>query len=422
MSVFSIIYILLAVALLLTVMKSRLDLVTICSVCFIVYSIYCIPGIGISGFYRPKLSCNLYFMIYIQIALIFIFSVLTDKREKRIRKNLAEFQQIPFNVASEKRIEITFYIYTAIIFCFAFSNIIAIGVNTFLSGKENVWEKTNILYIISLYGTYPSFAYGIHKKKVVIWLPALLIELTIFIAGSRAFTATMIILLLCEFGSILWKKRKSNLVIYLLGATAIVFLLIYRMIDTKIMHGDFSGALTTLSDPNVWKSALEFNEPRVIIANYDYVLTQKTQLPAEDILYRILDFIPGFSKIVPMRLQFPEYFSDWLQQEVQGSAGVGGTIWGESYAMFGYVGISLFTILWLMFIKACSRHLDYPRPSSYFIVSIGTYLAWYINRLDFNRVAQACKVILFCYIIWMVIYLAMGGSVRTLQKFAVRKN
>ncbi len=415
MSIYSIVYILLSVILLMTVLRTRLDLITVCAICFIVYSIYCIPGIGVSGFYRPHLSPFLYGMVFLQMILIISFILITDRRERK-KKTTLELEESVFIAAAsnredKKRIDTAFFIYTIIIFLFAFVNVVSVGWSTFSSGKANVWDRVNVFYVISLYGAYPSFAYGIHNREKRIWIPALLIEMTIFIAGSRAFLATMIVMLLCEFGSVRWQKNKSNMKIYLIGAVAIVFLLIYRMVDKKIMNGDFAGALSTLSNPRVWKVALEFNEPRVIIANYDYVLTQKTHLPIGDSIYRIIDFIPGLSKIIPIKLSFPEFFSDWLTKQVHGSAGVGGTIWGESYAMLGVLGIPLFTTLWLLFISKCNDHLDYPKPGSYFLVSIGTYLAWYINRLDFNRVGQACKVTLFCFLIWAAVFFILGGKI-----------
>ena len=66
---------------------------------------------------------------------------------------------------------------------------------------------------------------------------------------------------------------------YILGGTAVIFLLIYRKIDTYIMIGDISGAIRILRNPLIWAQALEFNEPRVIIANYDYVPVSYTHLP-----------------------------------------------------------------------------------------------------------------------------------------------
>jgi len=63
--------------------------------------------------------------------------------------------------------------------------------------------------------------------------------------------------------------------------------------------------------------------------------------------------------------------------------------------------------------------LDYHENHSYFIVALGTYFAWYINRLDFNRVGQACKVMFFCFLIWAVIYMVLGGAVR-IGRFSIK--
>ena len=420
MSVYSIVYIIIAGILLLYTLKNRLDLLCISAVCFVVYSIYCIPGIGKSGFYRPDLSPMLYYCIYAQMLIILAFSYIANRVSVH-RRNAASslpceaIQSTGDDENHKKLIDYTFYAYTAVIVLFALVNIVSIGVSGFMAGKANVWEQSNVLYVISLYGTYPSFAYGIHNRKKWIWIPSLAVELTIFFAGSRAFAATMIIIAMCELGSRRWKDYKGNIRLYILGGIAIVFLLVYRMVDESIMSGDIAGAMATLSNAETWKTALEFNEPRVIIANYDYVLVKGFRLPLADTMYRIFDFIPGLNSALNIHLSYPEYFSDWLMAGVHGSAGVGGSIWGESYAMFGVFGIMLFTVLWLMFVKACSKHLDYHKDYSYFIVAVGTYLSWYINRLDFNRVGQSVKITFFCFLIWLAIYLVLGGKIKTLD-------
>ena len=423
MSEYSIVYIILAVFLLLYSLCNRLDLVCIASVCYIVYSMYCIPGIGISGLYRPNLSSTLYYSVYAQLIIIIIFVVYfrhVMKRKAAIanKQKMTGYSDVNRG-GSTRLLKKAFELYTLIIVIFSVTNIASIGWNSFSDGKSVVWEQTNIWYLISLYGAWPSFAYGIHTNNKKVWIPSLLVELTIFFAGSRAFTATIIIIFLCEKGTILWEKRKSYVKIYILGAIGVLFLLLYRMVDTFIMAGDISGAINTLSNPQTWLTALEFNEPRVIIANYDYSITSGIQLPIGDVIYRLIDFIPGLTKIFNIKLEYPEYYSTWLMEQVHGSAGVGGSIWGESYAMMGFIGIIIFTLIWLAFINLCNKHLDYHTSYSYFIVALGIYLAWYINRLDFNRVGQSCKVMLFCFLMWALIYLIMGGIIR-IGKFGFR--
>lgn len=422
MSGYSIVYIILAVFLLLYSLRNRLDLVCIASVCYIVYSIYCIPGIGISGFYRPNLSSTLYYSVYTQLIIIIMFVVYfryAMKRKVAIRNKQKMTGYSDVNGGSTRLLKKSFELYTLIITIFSVMNIASIGLSVFSAGKSVVWEQTNILYLISLYGAWPSFAYGIHTNNKKVWIPSLLIELTIFFAGSRAFTATIIIIFLCEKGSILWKKRKSYMKVYALGAIGVLFLLLYRMVDTYIMAGDINGAINVLSNSQTWLTALEFNEPRVIIANYDYSITSGIQLPIGDVMYRLIDFIPGLTAIFNIKLEYPEYYSTWLMDQVHGSAGVGGSIWGESYAMMGFFGIVIFTLIWLGFVNLCNKHLDYHASYSYFFVALGTYLAWYINRLDFNRVAQSCKVMLFCFLIWAFIHFVMGGIIR-IGKFSFR--
>ena len=95
--------------------------------CFIVYSIYCIPGIGISGYYRPKLSHELYYLIYLQIFIIFIFLFITRAAEKGktikfIKNNYLFEQKKETDVQYPKILDTSFYIYTTIMVVFAVIN------------------------------------------------------------------------------------------------------------------------------------------------------------------------------------------------------------------------------------------------------------------------------------------------------------
>ena len=421
---YSIIYLLLVVGIFIYTIKNRLDILSVSAVCFVVYSMYCFFGYGISGQYRPALSVRLYLLVYLQMILIMGFIIFSRYNEK-YRKYPKLLKYVPdtyVDVSGNKTLTNSFYIYTAVIVLFALINVCKVGVSGFLAGKETVWGQVNILYIISLYGAYPSFAYGIHTRNKWIWIPSLLVELTIFIAGSRAFTATMIIMVLCELGVSYWKKKQRNFEIYMLGAGAIVFLLIYRSVDKAIMQGDIASMLQTLLNGNTWLEALEFNEPRVIIANYDYALTSGIRLPLGDVIYRIIDFVPGLPSLIPIDLAYPEYFSDWLFTELQGSAGVGGTIWGEAHAMMGIVGVILFTCIWMQFVGLANKHLNYHKPYSSFLIAEGTYLAWYINRLDFNRVGQSVKITLLCFLLWLGIYFLLGGEIKAGKKFRLQRD
>lgn len=423
MSIYSCIYLFLAIVIILIVAFQHLDMLSVAAVCFVVYSIYCIPGIGISGFYRPHLSSKLYGFVYLQMIII-IFVLLKRTSEQMAEQGISHLKKHLVTKEEIENVTVTraYGIYTIIMLLFMLMNVIRIGFDVFAAGKLLVWEKTDIFYLISLYGAFPSFAYGIRYHKYWMAISGLLIELTIFFAGSRAFLATMMIILLCEWGYRLWKQNKSSLRVYLIGALAILFLLIYRAIDVYIMKGDISGALNVLKQPETWAKALEFNEPRVIIANYDYALTTNMKLPLADVIYRIVDFIPGITKIVPFKLTYPEYYSTWLQEAVHGSEGVGGTIWGESYSMFGILGIPVITIVWLSVVSLCNRHIMMPRKGSPFLIAAGVYLAWYINRLDYNRVGQVVKVMLFCYLLWAGIYLVLGGVLEWKKRRVILNN
>ena len=407
----SLIYIILAVAVIIAIMRGKIDLISVCGACYILYTMYCIYGYGIAGFYRPKLSPKLYHYVYAQLLIILIYVVIKNYRDKKAKRKTRLYVQQADEAENKRAMDLSFYAYTAVIAAFAFINIARVGLSRFASGKANVWSSTNIFYIISLWGAFVSFAYGIHNKKRIIWIVSLVIELSIFFAGSRAFTASLIVIFLAEYGSTLWKNRTKNIYLYILAIAAVLFMIVYRTVDKQIMAGNISGALESLKNPEVWATALEFNEPRVIIANYDYAFTSGIRLPASDVVYRIIDFVPGATKLIPIKLSYPEFFSDWLRVQENASGGVAGTIWGESYAMLGPIGLLGATWLWLFLMDMCNRHLKYPGGHSYFLVGLGAYLSWYISRLDYNRVGQICKVLLLCYLIWGFFYMMLGGSI-----------
>ena len=419
---YSFLYLFMAVLFFVYTIKNRLDILAVGMVCYVVYTMYCFFGYGIAGLYRPKLSATLYWLVFTQMAMLLVYT------SRKRRKDGPQYLKKPERCAlpdeeavnENKRVTVAFELYTAVIVFFALINMIPLGFSGFTQGKAIVWENVNVLYIVSLYGAYPSFIYGLYTKKKRIWIPALLIECGIFFAGSRAFLATMIVMFLCERGVAMWRKKQNNRSVFILGALAICFLLIYRTIDKNVLEGNLRDALHTLSMPKTWLKALEFNEPRVIIANYDYCITSGIQLPFGDIIYRIIDIVPGMTRLVPIKLQYPQYFSDWLTASVHGSAGVGGSFWGESYAMWGPVGVILFTAIWMVWLRLANNHLDHHRPYSSFVVALGTYHAWYINRLDFNRVGQSIKVMFLCFLIWAFFYLVLGGELKIGKKIRIK--
>jgi len=140
----------------------------------------------------------------------------------------------------------------------------------------------------------------------------------------------------------------------------------------------------------------------------------------EDVIYRIIDVVPGMTALFPIELGYPEYFSDWLTESVHGSAGVGGSFWGESYAMWGPVGVVLFTALWMVWLRFANNHLDHHKPYSSFVIALATYHAWYINRLDFNRVGQSIKVMFLCFLIWSCFYLMLGGELKIGKRIRIK--
>ena len=208
---YSFIYLALVIVFFCFTIKNRLDILSVCMACFVVYSMYCFFGYGIAGLYRPQLSPALYGLVFLQMALILGITAKARKEDgaKYLVSPVKE-EQSPAAIEENVRVTRAYCLYTAVMVFFTLINIVPLGISGFAAGKANVWENTNVLYVVSLYGAYPAFAYGIHAGKKRIWIPALLIEMTIFFAGARAFLATMIVLFLCERGVAMWRKTQKN--------------------------------------------------------------------------------------------------------------------------------------------------------------------------------------------------------------------
>ena len=198
---YSFIYLALVIVFFGFTIKNRLDILAVSMACFVVYSMYCFFGYGIAGLYRPKLSPILYGLVFLQMALILGITANARKKDGAKYLDLSEKEtQTPAAVAENVRLTRSYCLYTAVMVFFTLINILPLGFAGFAAGKANVWENTNVLYVVSLYGAYPAFVYGLHAGKKQIWIPAVLIEMTIFFAGARAFLATVIVLFLCERG------------------------------------------------------------------------------------------------------------------------------------------------------------------------------------------------------------------------------
>ena len=139
MTIYSWIYIILSIMVIIAIMKGKIDLISVCGACYILYTMYCIFGIGIAGFYRPRLSHKLYYYVYCQLLIIFFYLVWKNYRDKTEIKNSLENAHSVESIKESRAMKLSFIAYTCVIAAFSFVNMARIGFSGFASGKANVW-------------------------------------------------------------------------------------------------------------------------------------------------------------------------------------------------------------------------------------------------------------------------------------------
>ncbi|MFU1780579.1 hypothetical protein ACM16X_04265 [Haloarcula japonica] len=99
-------------------------------------------------------------------------------------------------------------------------------------------------------------------------------------------------------------------------------------------------------------------------------------------------------------------------------AGIGSNIWGEGYAIGGFIGLMLMVLLFLAVIVLLNGLLDSPNPPlKIFALVVTPYLAFYIHRLPSGGVLSLMSNFFIITILpWVIISLSNFNSSCTVEK------
>lgn len=283
-------------------------------------------------------------------------------------------------------------------FCYDIYNI---GIANLAGDKGYVWENVSVFYIFSMWAALSVFTYAIKNKKYIFLFlstPQILVHMFI---GSRAYFAAMIIILLVLFRDNMKDNFRSNFRVYFAGGVSFMAIMVYRKIIDYLKLFDFETIKLMLLDKETYLWVLRLGEPRIVLANYNYVINSNFRLDFSDITARFLSIFPFANRIITPTNHLE--FGAIIKEQLGAVYGLASTIWGEGHAMFGIIGIYIFYFLWIYLLKMGSDVLKRRSLSLYFIVPLVAYLSFYIHRLSFSKVIGNVKYLILTAIVWWLI-------------------
>lgn len=391
------------------VIRRRIDFFCVAAIFLMIYNFHCVYGeifissheqVGVS-YYYSKILPQVYFIVIGQMAFLAFYMLLNDYKEKEELKNNVKYKSFIVDSFDEETKYIIFKYLCAITWAIMLYNIFfKITLSYITADKSLVWKRIGGSYTLANWMGMATFAYGIKNKKYVLSLLSSAPVILHFFIGSRAYMTVLILIIIMNYSQSIGRSMIKHWKIILLGTGAGIFILVYKKIYELIKIKEFAAALDVLLDPETYSFAARLGEPRIILADLNYIIDKNIHLGMGAIWDRIIEIIPFASSIFTSNYTA---VSSLLKEGMSASYGLGSNIWGEFYAIGSYFGIFLMFFLWLKLLSwgnKCLRRNDY---SSYFIIPAIVYIAFYIHRQDFVKVVGYSKGALCAFVIYIII-------------------
>ena len=406
-------YFLLSLFLFIIIIRRRIDFLSVAAVSFILYTSNCLVGevwIFQSGYniYEAEISAKTYFLVCNQLIIIFAYLFMEEKGIKLSISNTCRRYRIRLAYSHLEASTSGGSCYWAFLFMTSamivwYTIFFRIGLGYFLSYAEKgmILSETNILFGLSMWSGMICFFYYYSKRNRMGTIASGVIILITVLLGSRAYLASVMVGVLVVKSYTLnerkidcrWRHRNRKII--LLGILMVFFLLIYKLIYKEVRAGDFEGMIRVLSSTDTWSSILDVDELRIVFANYNYSIENQLDLHSSDIIARIVSVIPFANDGIPT--YYPMRFSQLLQERVGTTYGLANSFWGECYAMGRGMFVLTMTVVWISFIRVLNNRII--RKKSPFLITIASYLSFYIHRLDWTQVMGCIKTVFLFYCI-----------------------
>lgn len=397
----------------LKLLTRKTDFYSVGAICHMIYNFHCARGVvfvsshEVRGayYYYATIEPRAYMVILAQMLLLFVAMCMKDKLAKRPNLRPLVIDKM------SNRVRFTLFCVACLIaWIIMLVNIGRIGVSTLLLDKSKIWGKVSGLYITSNWLGMAVFAYGFKEKHYLLAALGTAPVLLHFFIGSRAyFVALSIVAFLIMTRRISNKRAFFRRLFLLLAAVAgFIFVLSYKRMLVFIKMGEFSNAFAVLKNPETYAYILRLGEPRIVLANLNYIIEHNVRLGATDWFDRIISILPFLNNLIRQNEYTP--VSAILRTSMNASYGLASNIWGEFYALGSYPLIAVMYLLWLRMLRWGDALVARKDWTSAFWLPLVAYLSFYIHRLDFVKAVGNAKMVLMAIILCLISLIMMTGN------------
>ncbi len=403
------VYVILSIVLLAIVLSRRVDLLSIASVCLIVYNWYCSVGrvwiashekAGVN-YYEGVIDERVYFIVLSQIVVMIAVVLLYDLKRRR-DVSVDGFSGVKSKY-SDSQLRTIFKFAGIVSMLIMLSNVASIGVSGLSAEKSEVWAQTNVLYVSGLWLSMAVFTYAFKTKQygfLFLSLPQILIHLFI---GSRAYFAVVcIVALVCISSASNRFSLKRNVIILIVGFVMMMGIMLYKQIFEEVKAGDIDQIITILQSPDTYNWIFRWGEPRIVLANFNYVVETGLSLDAEQIVGRIITVIPFLNNFISIN-EHDLLLSTIVGGDLNSSYGLASNIWGEFYAIGSYPFVAIMYAIWISLLIWGNKLIQRNEWTSSFWIPLIAYYGFYIHRMDLVKVLGNAKMLIFAMLIWWIL-------------------
>ncbi|WP_233879578.1 O-antigen polymerase [Virgibacillus halodenitrificans] len=371
--------------------KRNIDLFTIGFLSLIYYTLPAFFGTISLGKHIVNMQIHnkvYYFLIFLQL-LFLIVIVFNDKRI-----NNKELKEKGNKQVSKYYIFCIFFL-TILFYCIEF---LISGFDTFFS-LDKAEIRMTTFYGLGIWGALMSFFLGIKYKYNYIIIGSLIFILFSLFVGSRAYIATAILgcILLLSKNKIRLVNSWRNILVLIIS---FLFLVFYKTIYTAVKTLDSD--ILTNSIKNINFSELPFfSESNAILSNLNVILLYEIKNE-----YSVLEYslhqIPFSSLFLTDKyVTFSRFVSANVHPDIH--FGMGGNLWGEIYSVFGFVGMYIAAILWVLLIYITNISL-YKFRGTILILPAIIYVVFYVHRIDLSFVIGSFQSNIFIIFLAFLFY------------------
>lgn len=398
------------------VIRRKIDFFCVAAIFLMIYNFHCMYGeVFISShehagtsYYYSKILPQVYFIVIAQMVLLAIYMLLNDYKEKRDTRNNIQYESFIVDTFDEEtRYKLFKYICIIAWAILLYNIFFKITLSYITADKSVVWKRVGASYTLCNWMGMAAFTYGIKNKKCMLALLSSAPVVLHFFIGSRAYMTALILIVIMNYSQDIGRSMIKHWKIILMGTGAGIFILVYKKIYELIKVGKFAAAVDVLLDPETYSFAARLGEPRIILADLNYIIDKDIHLGIGAIWDRVIEIIPFASSIFSSNYTS---VSSILKDSMSASYGLGSNIWGEYYAIGSYLGIFIMFMIWLKMLSWGNKCLQRTDYSSYFIIPVMAYLAFYIHRQDFVKIVGYSKGALCAFLVYIILGMIVSNQ------------